>query len=490
MSDTAITNQALARPTRDINHIIAYGQSLAMGYEGWPALSLRQPYDSLMLGDGVRPAAEVATEWRAIGQAVFRPLVATVQPVGGAELLRPDQVAALPAGDSACGETVLEGAVNLFRGRLLAGGGALGRRRLLASTAAVGGRPIEALSRGAVPNLFDRLRTCIALARETAGASNLTYGVTALLFLQGEHNSFGSDGGTSDRETYRDLLAALHREMLATVATASGQSEMPGFFSYQTGGAYANPTNSIAQAQLEFCLATPGCFMVGPSYPVTEKFGHLDANGYRWLGAQFGKAMDRVLRLGQNFLPLHPLRATLDGRRLQVAFHVPVPPLAWGKPFVGQSRAEPKEGGFAVWDSQGEVPLADWTLAGPDSVDLTLTRDTAGPVTLRYADQTRSGRGALHDSDADVAPDPYVYDPATGHAEGANQPDLNGKPYPLQNWCVAFAIPVTVASDPQAGPASRSGAAWAYLDAARTEVTGERLPRPSWWARLFGRRPR
>jgi hypothetical protein len=66
-------------------------------------------------------------------------------------------------------------------------------------------------------------------------------------------------------------------------------------FMYQTGGAYASDDQAIAQAQLDTALRMPGCYMVAPSYPVTAKGGHLDANGYRWLGAQFGKVMHHVL---------------------------------------------------------------------------------------------------------------------------------------------------------------------------------------------------
>ncbi len=51
-------------------------------------------------------------------------------------------------------------------------------------------------------------------------------------------------------------------------------------------------------AQWEASVEIPGLFLAAPCYPVTDKGGHLDANGYRWLGAQFGKAMHAVLDLG------------------------------------------------------------------------------------------------------------------------------------------------------------------------------------------------
>ncbi len=433
-----------ARPDRDINHVLAYGQSLSNGYEGWPALSQAQPHDSLMLGDSVRPLRDDSPDWQPTGAAAFRPLRATVQDIFTGALLTPAEVAALPRGSIAVGETVLEGALNTWRGRQLVGGAVIGRQRLLASSCGTGGRTLEALSQGASPELFNRLRGCIALARQTAAAAGLSYGVTALLLLQGEHNNWGLDGGTRDTAAY----AALLRRFYADAAALAGAAPPPAMFLYQTGGSYASPSQSVPQAQLDCALSLPGCYMVAPHYPVTEKGGHLDANGYRWLGAQFGKVLHRVLTLGEAWRPLHPLAAELAGQALLVRFHVPVPPLRWGRPLIGQAFGEPPRRGFSVVDGLGDVPIAGVELAGPDAVAISLGRAAAGAVTLRYADQTCGGRGALHDSDPDMAADCYDYAAGTGHYPEANLPELVGRPYPLFNWCVAFAVPVVPARPP------------------------------------------
>ena len=444
-----------ARPDRDVNHVLAYGQSLAVGYEGWPALSLAQPYDSLMLGDSVRSLREATPHWRPTGEAGLRPLRATVQDLASGALLTAEQVMALPRGAGALGETVLEGALNGWRARQLAGGAVAGRRRLLASACGVGGRTLEALSKGAAPDLFNRLRECVDVARMTAVADGLSYGVVALLFLQGEHNNWGLNGGTAAAAAYKALLRRFHDDAVADLAVAiARQPEPPAIFLYQTGGAYASETQSVPQAQLECALEMPGCFMVAPSYPVTEKGGHLDANGYRWLGAQFGKVLHRVLTLNEAWRPLHPVRAERAGREVRVAFHVPVPPLRWGRPIVGRRFVDPADRGFTVLDAAGPIPIVDVRLDAPDAVRITLGRDPHGTATLRYADKGHAGRGALHDSDAEIAPDCYVYDPATGHDPKADIPELAGRPYPLMNWCVAFAIPLAPAA-PLPRPQSR-----------------------------------
>ncbi|HEY0418741.1 MAG TPA: hypothetical protein VGC80_04410 [Acetobacteraceae bacterium] len=180
---------ALARPEFGINHVIAYGQSLSSGWEGWPALSTTPRLDSLMLGDSVRPVHEAAPRWQPVGAAAFRLLAATVQRIADGAILSPEEIAALPPGAAALGETVLEAAVNTWRARMIAGGAILGANRLLASSCGVGGRSLEQLSQGAAPELFNRLRDCVAAARRAAADAGQDYGLAALLFLQGEHNN-------------------------------------------------------------------------------------------------------------------------------------------------------------------------------------------------------------------------------------------------------------------------------------------------------------
>ena len=434
----------LARPTFGVNHVLGYGQSLSSGWEGWPALSTTPRYDSLMLGNSVRPVREQAPHWEPVGEPQFRRLAATVQDVGSGMLLGPNVVARLLRGNAALGETVLEAAVNAWRARLQSDPDFItGSQRLLASSCGVGGRGIEWLAKGAGPELFNRLCECAQLAKRTAAAHGLGYGVVALLFLQGEHNNFGADGATADRDEYKRLLRQLYHDFVAEVAFAiAGQSAPPAIFLHQTGGAYATDTNAIPQAQLESALELPGCFLAAPAYPVTSKGGHLDANGYRWVGAQFGKVMHRVLTLGEAWKPLYPLWSAIDGRQLLVHFHAPVPPLAWGMPLNGHAPVAYADRGFTVSDTGGLVPIAEVALFDALTIRITMERPPGDGALLRYADRAHGGRGMLRDSDGTVANDCYAFDAHTGHYPSAEVPDLVGRPYPLQNWCVAFNLPL------------------------------------------------
>ncbi len=93
---------------------------------------------------------------------------------------------------------------------------------------------------------------------------------------------------------------------------------------YQTSGSWTrDSTNmSIGEAQLDICAADANVMMASPAYAVTDKGGHLDANGYRWLGMQFGKVLHRAIDRRQNWRPLQPLSVTLSGTFLRADFRV------------------------------------------------------------------------------------------------------------------------------------------------------------------------
>ncbi len=425
---------SLAGRDRAINHVIAYGQSLSSGWEGWPALSTTPRHDLLMLGDSVRPASEHAAAWQPTGPARFTPLVATNQDLAG-RLLDGAAVAALPPDAVVLGETVLEAAMHEWRHRMRH---MWPPRLLLANSAGVGGRSLEALSKGADPELFQRLRDCARLARDLAGGD---YGIAALLVLQGENNAWGLDGATAETEPYK----ALFRRLIADfdddiVRDIAGQAVPPAVFIHQVGGAYSSDALGIAQAQLELALESRRVFLAAPSYPFPDKGGHLDANGYRWLGAYFGRAMWQVITLGQHWKPLYPRAAQVNGPAVRISFHVPTPPLAWGAAFLGHAPTLLPQRGFTVWDADGLVEIESLDLDAT-TVTLRLARTPGARAELRYADRTHSfGIGNLHDSETATALDRYEYDPVTGHRASAEIAGLVGRGYPLVNWCVAFRI--------------------------------------------------
>jgi len=440
------TNTTAARPVWTYNHVLAYGQSLSTGWEGWPRLSATQPFDNLMLGDSDHPTSESSTTWTQFGTAAFNPLVATVEKAGA--LADPATVASYTAGDTARGETPVVGAVNFWRKQQLAFRGLLSdsTRRLVASSCGVGGRSIESLSKGAGTEIFNRLRGAANIAKTLATAASGTYGVAAVMWLQGENNS-AEVSGTNDKDTYKALCVTLQQDITGDIATTiAAQDAPPAIFTYQIGGTYVRDTNnlSIPQAQLECAQEMRDWYLAAPAYPVTDKGGHLDPNGYRWLGMQFGKVMHQVLDLGRGWMPVHPLRATWRGRQVLIDFHVPHPPLQFQAGYVVLAATTYAAKGFKVTDDTGALTISTVEIVNDACVLITLSSDIGDNPYLWYGDKTvHNGNGNLCDSDPTTASDLYEYTSGTGQYAGAEIAALEDEPYPLWNWCVIFRIAIT-----------------------------------------------
>lgn len=438
-----------------IIHFLVYGQSLSCGYEGHPAISKADPYDNLMLGNSVHYGAS-ATNWLVIGPQVFNDLKATVAG-GAAGVMTPSEVAALDWTDDARGETVGETALAVLRRAFLdrlnltaSAAQPYTARRFLLSEAGSGGQTIEVLSKGNNPTRYPRIVDCATKAKAAATAAGLSYGVGAYLWLQGEANYVVGAGISNTAADYKARLYQLKADLNADLAVGlAGQSRPVPFFTYQTGGTYVNDAVGVgvSQGQLEFALENPDVFMVAPVYQVPDKYGHLSANGYRWMGEYFGKVMVEVLVHRRKWRPLSPLRATYRGQEVLLEFHVPAPPLQWGKPWLMTSAsgtemvaADFDNKGFVAVDDSGTMTGVTPDLVGDCTVRLTLPRAPVGALKIRYGTQATRGSGCLMDSDPAVANGLFTYLPSEGATFPDNIPSLIGKPYPLQNWCVIFEI--------------------------------------------------
>lgn len=442
-------NSIVARPVWDYNHFLVYGQSLSTGMEGWPALSVSARLGNLMFGDSVRPASKSAAAFTPLGGAVLKPLVSVVQDATDQTIiLDASAQAALAPGDIAEGEEPGVGMVNFAK---LQHNQRMNLendpRAFVVSNCGVNGRTIEALSLGASPLLWNRLTQAAQGVKSIATAAGKSYGIAAVAFLQGEWNYDSARGGDTTKAGYKAKLDQLYADIQTTVVSAiSGQSKPPLFLTYQTTASFTvDATNlSIGMAQLELANERQNWVMVGPSYPYTDKGGHLDSNGYRWMGKQFAKVWNRVVGLGEGWKPLQPISAVIRGREVLVTFHVPCPPLVFSSPYVVTTATDFANKGFTVLSDGVSVALSSVQIVSDCVVRLVLAADPAGSVELRYAGKAvNNGNGCVRDSDMTQCDENYEFIPGSGQYAGANIAALVGKPYPLQNWCVAFQIPVT-----------------------------------------------
>ncbi len=441
-------NTRIARPVYDYNILITDGQSLSNGNEGWAALSkdIRPALNINMLGDSVRPKNENGSTFTPLNGAEIRPARAVVQdliaPPDGGNLMTDEAVAALPRGANNFGETVDIGAMWMWREMQLQFRGlATDERKIVAVNCGVGGQIIERLSKGHSWGFYNRIISAVTQIKAIADAEGKTCGVVGFLYLGNEYNYDSTKGGATDRAEYRALLRKLIDDVITDTTAITGQTEPPLTVLYQTSGSWTrDSTNmSIGEAQLDICAADANVMMASPAYAVTDKGGHLDANGYRWLGMQFGKVLHRAIDRRQNWRPLQPLSVTLSGTFLRADFLVWSPPLQFRSCYVGSSPTTYAAKGFRVTDDAGDVPVTRVDIVADTVVDITLGRETTGDVYLWYASQTGSnGNGNLFDSDTTVAVANYEFHEGTGQYPESNIPELVNRPYPLNNPCVAF----------------------------------------------------
>ena len=441
-------NTEVARPIWWYNHFLTFGQSLCTAFEGWPALSVAVKLGNLMLGNSVRPASRVAGAFTPLGVTGLTPMKAVVQDSGtGGTILTDAAVAALPPGASNEGEDPVVGMVNfakkLHNQRQLVGNDEL--RTFVASSCGVNGQTIEQLTKGDSSNRWVRLTQATEKVKAIAIAEGKTYGIAGVVFMQGEFNYSTAWGGVATLAEYKSKLSALYDDIENDIVSAvAGQAQPPLFLTYQTGASFTNDANNLAigMAQWELSEERRNWVMATPVYQYPDKGGHLTSNSYRWIGKQFAKVWHRVVELGQNWKPLSPLSAVTRDREALITFHVPHPPLAFDKPYVNRVATDYPSKGFTALDSIGVLTVSGVSLAADCVVRLTFARDPVGQVYIRYADKaTHNGNGCLRDSDPTVSDDLYEYTAGSGQYADENIPALVGKPYPLQNWCIAFHIP-------------------------------------------------
>lgn len=399
--------------TNDYNHIIFYGQSLSVGADSKQQLSTTAKDGNYMISKAVAFNGEK--------DAKFEPLVAG------------------PGTD----EPPVLGAVNYLRKLFNDESPEASKHALVGSSMGVSGRAVEQLSKGAKPKHYDRFLSAVQASKAAADLEKKSYGIAAICWMQGESNYSPGGDWTPTKEGYKTKLLKLRDDLNAdAVKGIAGQKEVPAFVMYQTGAAYSNDTNflSIGMAQWEMAQEVPGIYMATPVYPYVDYGGHLTANGYRWIGAQFAKVLNKILVKGEDWKPLSPRSVQRDGRKITIDYHVPEPPLVFASPYIGRKLAEiPPDKGFLLYDSSGIVEIESIRIVNDTMVEIVGKRDFDGDVYVRYAGKTKyDGNGFLRDSDSTLAEDVYVFDPASKQLPDENLVELVGKPYPLYNWSIAF----------------------------------------------------
>lgn len=363
----------------DINHFLFYGQSLAVGAAGQPALSTSVPAN----GNLTFAAGPKSTLLGSIG---WNPGLTSLVP-----LVEDNATSDYPSGTR--GETVCSGAAN-YATELGTPG------VILASTAGHGGYSISQLGKmspyknhdgdGGTPddsaNWYQLLVDQVTAGKALATAQGKSYAVSTIGWLQGE-----ADGGGS-QSYYRSALLQMRADLDAAVQAITGQTQRPHLIVYQTSpyGA-ASGDNAARLALLELAQQDRRIHLASPLYhlPAAADGTHLNNVGYLWLGHYFGRAY-ASLASGQRPRWINPRSATLTGAsEVTISFDVPTPPLV----LDDVSLLPATDKGFKVSDGSGTVAITDVSVTST-TVVLSLGRAVSGAATVRYAlDYAGTGLG-------------------------------------------------------------------------------------------------
>ncbi|CAI2109462.1 Uncharacterised protein [Serratia marcescens] len=424
-------------------HFILYGQSLQNGTEGWPAISIFQPFDNLMFGQSVMPASPTEATFTPRGGATLNSLVATCCDASG-NSLTPEQVSALAPGTIAYGETPGESAINALRRRFIdyLVQSTDQNRKFVASAAGVGGRTAAQLSKGASPNLYQRYLDAMSGVSTIASTDSKSYQVGGFIYIQGEN-----DYPSNTKDIYKGTTNTILSNMQADRIMPSGETRKSGIFMVQTGASFTVDTHDMAigMAQIEISNERDDVYLVGGYYPYTDKNGHLDSNGYRWLGEKIAEIMFKVIVLREDWKPIQPLKAVYRNTDVLIAKHVPVPPLQSAEPYVINTATNYTDLGFTAIDrvSGVDTPISinSVQVSGLSTIHISLARSPVGELIIRYADKTyHNGNGMICDSSNGLSLNKYTYMPGSGMYASANIPALVDKNYDLRNWSVAYQI--------------------------------------------------
>lgn len=426
---------------QDYQHFIIYGQSLSTGHQSYPVISDQAVDGNYMVGEQI---------WINNGNAVFD----RFQPLKGT-IAKSSQAQPKTRAGQAQAECPLLGMMNHLQLKTN------GQFKYLATSSGTSGRTIEQLSKESqtTTHYNDFLKSL-----QYASQISKSIVCPAVVWMQGEYNYTGTGTGltagstpTGDKNEYKSLLKRLKENMQSDVVASYGQTEKPLFLTYQTGVQYTRGKElSIGMAQLELSNELPDVVCAGPVYPMTDRGGHLDPNGYRWFGEMLAKVYYKTKILGQEFKPLQPkeISRELDGKTIRISFHVPTPPLVFDELTIEKIT----DYGFEVFDNNVKQSISNLSIA-EDCVFITCSNPlSTGTLEIVYAGTNTSvkGHGNLRDSDNYQAYYPYLdldkkvdgaYVFERDNTESTLRPNyephdnagvIYDKPYPLYNFCVAF----------------------------------------------------
>lgn len=393
----------------DVMHFVVYGQSLSVGQEGLPFVSVHQvgedyvitflegPY--MYLHDGS------ATKYNDFKLATEEYNETPCNAMG--RMIKQQITAKTPIGPN-------------------------NKCELLVSAAGQGGWSLANLSKPGTA--YNRFMNGVINGRALANSKGKTYNCPAVLWIQGENET----GARMPKSIYKDGLKKLRATLDADIKAANpAQKNDLIFLVYQlasfnvnSGG---NPHTDIALGLMEVAR-TERYFYPGPvMYPYKYKDNTHLLNGeeYAKVGALAGYILDQIIVEGVEWTGIDVKETRMDGTFLDIIFTVPVKPLVLeDDPAV---IVDPGNKGFRLYDAAGAElsTITSVSVVRPDTVRIVSSTPFQAGQRVTYAingmvgksGPTEGARGCLRDSQGTQV----VYKPGV----------LN---WPLHNFCPIFEL--------------------------------------------------
>ena len=291
---------------------------------------------------------------------------------------------------------------------------------------------IKDLSKGTMP--YQKFLEDLEDAYHNAKEREWDFVVPAICWMQGE-----SDIEEYPKTNYKMLLKQFQKDINNDIKSITQQTSDIKIISYQTnnvsGGNRFNQNNyncietQVPQSQLKLVRDDSLFWASGPTYPydfARERI-HIDGTSHQLHGQLVALTALDIIR-GRNLQRgLLPEEISYKDKEIIIKFHVPNPPLILDTLHV----TPPIHYGFSVITPDNK-DIAQIVCIQNDCVYIQCSEQANG-CRVRYAingEKSKSGRkhgprGNLRDS------------------QGEHQKAIiNGKTYPLHNWCWQFDIPI------------------------------------------------
>jgi hypothetical protein len=420
---TMTVDTSVPKQPWDWSGVIGSGQSLAVGEKGTPVVTTTQPYHNLKLSTGT-------LAWPVDPNSESLTTVPLIEPVGR---LKTGYPSSWPT--NITGETAHSSMANQITAMVAAanGGDYVGVHGEFGEN----GQSISYLVKNAPQNVKDHEvngRAYAATLIETqaitrlARAQGKTYGVGAFIMTHGE-----TDAGDAN---YEAELYQLLTDYNTDIPAITGQTQKILLIVSQQQSGVSHTGSTLGQWKIGVDHPTEAvCSGPKYQYPYASDGVHLISEGYRQLGEKYGQVYYERVVMGRNWQPLQPTSAARSGQVISVAFHVPVPPLAWETSFSAPlpNKIEWQAGkGFEVRSSTARYTISSVAISG-DSVLITCVEPLPDSgIKVGYA--VTASTAAM------AAPYPGTFawgllrdsDPFVGTATGVPQP----------NYAVSFEIDV------------------------------------------------